>query len=191
MLLSKAGLAVKLGLSKSRISQYIRRGMPVRLDGSIDEGKAVEWIKRTIRPMAGGWGPGLSEQRMTRPAAATHRGEHNQGEFDSDPASDLAMFLCDPTPARAFVGAGLALGCTLRQTYGMLFEYQRAVTAEERRLAGENPADVVNLRMMPVGLELEDEYWQEIAAKAGRDETADIELWWSEEIARRSPMESS
>ncbi len=45
--------------------------------------------------------------------------------------------------------------------------------------------------MMPVGLELEDEYWQEIAAKAGRDETADIELWWSEEIARRSPMESS
>lgn len=41
---SKAALAVELGISKARVSQYVKAGLPVRSDGRLDREAAVKWV---------------------------------------------------------------------------------------------------------------------------------------------------
>lgn len=41
---TKAALAAELGITKARVSQYVKRGMPVRSDGKLDRESAVKWI---------------------------------------------------------------------------------------------------------------------------------------------------
>ncbi|SER58285.1 hypothetical protein SAMN05216548_12710 [Faunimonas pinastri] len=44
--ITKAALAAELRVSKPRISQYCKRGLPVRGDGKIDREAALNWINR-------------------------------------------------------------------------------------------------------------------------------------------------
>lgn len=44
--ITKSQLAVLLGVSKGRISQYITAGLPVRPDGRVDRAAAEEWHRR-------------------------------------------------------------------------------------------------------------------------------------------------
>src|SRR3954470_1044598 len=44
---SKSALANELGISKARVSQYVKRGMPVLLDGKLDREHALRWIARS------------------------------------------------------------------------------------------------------------------------------------------------
>ena len=41
---TKAALAAELGISKARVSQYVKRGLPVRSDGKLDREEAVKWV---------------------------------------------------------------------------------------------------------------------------------------------------
>ncbi len=43
---TKAGLAAELGISKARVSQYVKRGLPVLTSGKLDREQALHWIKR-------------------------------------------------------------------------------------------------------------------------------------------------
>jgi hypothetical protein len=43
-IVSKAGLAAELGITKARVSQYVKRGLPVRSDGKLDREDAVNWV---------------------------------------------------------------------------------------------------------------------------------------------------
>lgn len=43
-IVSKAALAAELGISRARVSQYTKGGMPVRSDGKLDREDAVTWI---------------------------------------------------------------------------------------------------------------------------------------------------
>src|SRR3954470_24669975 len=48
-LTTKAALADELGITRARISQYVKSGMPVRGDGKLDRAVALNWIKQTQR----------------------------------------------------------------------------------------------------------------------------------------------
>ncbi|MFC7332922.1 hypothetical protein [Rhodocista pekingensis] len=50
---TKAGLAAELGISKARVSQYLNRGLPCRPDGKIDREAALNWIGDNIVPTVG------------------------------------------------------------------------------------------------------------------------------------------
>jgi hypothetical protein len=53
--ITKAALARELGLSRARISQLCRTGLPVRPDGKLDRAKAVAWVKANVDSWRGGW----------------------------------------------------------------------------------------------------------------------------------------
>ncbi|MHC2104406.1 hypothetical protein [Methylobacterium sp. CM6246] len=44
---TKAALAAELRISKSRVSQYVKAGLPVRSDGKLNRDDALNWINRT------------------------------------------------------------------------------------------------------------------------------------------------
>jgi len=46
--ITKSELSKKLGVSKPRISQYVKMGLPVRADGKIDLAAAVKWLNATV-----------------------------------------------------------------------------------------------------------------------------------------------
>lgn len=52
-IITKAGLAAELGVSKARVSQYVQRGLPQRADGRLDRDAALRWLKRNERGVAG------------------------------------------------------------------------------------------------------------------------------------------
>lgn len=45
-IITKASLAAELGVTKPRISQYIKAGMPVRPDGRLDREAVLNWLER-------------------------------------------------------------------------------------------------------------------------------------------------
>ena len=51
---SKSALAAELGISKARVSQYVKRGMPVLPDGKLDRERALRWIVKSHYQRHGG-----------------------------------------------------------------------------------------------------------------------------------------
>ncbi|MGD9656907.1 MAG: hypothetical protein AB7U61_04580 [Methylocystis sp.] len=47
-IITKAGLAAELGITRGRVTQYANQGMPIRSDGKLDREKALEWIRRNV-----------------------------------------------------------------------------------------------------------------------------------------------
>lgn len=43
-IVTKAAFAVELGVTKGRVSQYLKGGMPVRDDGKVDRVEALNWL---------------------------------------------------------------------------------------------------------------------------------------------------
>lgn len=43
---TKSALAAELSISKARVSQYVKQGLPVRPDGKLNRDEALNWIKR-------------------------------------------------------------------------------------------------------------------------------------------------
>jgi hypothetical protein len=52
---TKAALARELGAARSRLTQMVRRGMPVRSDGLLDRRIALEWVAHSTSGAGGGW----------------------------------------------------------------------------------------------------------------------------------------
>lgn len=50
IVISKSQLAGELGISRARVSQYVKEGLPIRKDGKIDRESALNWIARNIVP---------------------------------------------------------------------------------------------------------------------------------------------
>jgi phage terminase Nu1 subunit (DNA packaging protein) len=47
-IITKSELAKKLGVSKARVSQYVKMGLPVLADGKIDLSAALNWLNKNI-----------------------------------------------------------------------------------------------------------------------------------------------
>lgn len=48
-IVQKAELAERLGVSRARVSQLVKAGLPVRPDGKVEFAAAVEWINSRVR----------------------------------------------------------------------------------------------------------------------------------------------
>lgn len=48
-IITKAALAAELNVSKSRVSQYLKAGLPERVDGKLDREAALHWVSLNLR----------------------------------------------------------------------------------------------------------------------------------------------
>jgi hypothetical protein len=77
-IITKAELARVLDLSRARISQLCKIGLPVRPDGKVNRVEAVAWVKANVCSWRGGWWGNLRQkhtgrtgrQRVPAPAAS-------------------------------------------------------------------------------------------------------------------------
>jgi hypothetical protein len=63
-IITKAQLAEKLRVSRSRVTQFLDAGMPKRRDGRVDLEQACRWIVRNIGPTDGGVGAVAAAQEI-------------------------------------------------------------------------------------------------------------------------------
>jgi hypothetical protein len=63
-IVTKAGLAEKLRISRSRVTKFLGFGMPKRLDGRVDLEKACQWIIANIGPNDDGVGAVAAAQQI-------------------------------------------------------------------------------------------------------------------------------
>ena len=59
---TKAALAAELGITKGRVSQYVKRGLPVLPSGKLDREQALYWIKSHIYFQLGSHGSTRARQ---------------------------------------------------------------------------------------------------------------------------------
>jgi hypothetical protein len=50
LVITKSKLAKELKISRARVSQYVRLGLPVRRDGRLDRQHVLHWIRQNISP---------------------------------------------------------------------------------------------------------------------------------------------
>src|ERR1044071_4050915 len=72
-LITKAELARELDLSRARISQLCKIGLPVRPDGKVNRVEAVAWVKANICSWRGGWWGNLRQNHTGGPERDGHR----------------------------------------------------------------------------------------------------------------------
>ncbi len=86
--MQKAEFARALGVGRSTISNYVARGMPCRLDGTVDRDKALAWIKENVHPQAGRRGTGVrgAVALADKPVAAEQRGKKRGNGHGQDSA---------------------------------------------------------------------------------------------------------
>lgn len=82
-IITKAALAAELSISKARVSQYLKRGMPERSDGKLDREAALSWISESM-PGKIGSQKGASrarsitnQRRYLKPSRMVHEPEAN------------------------------------------------------------------------------------------------------------------
>ena len=59
---TKSALAAELGITKGRVSQYVKMGLPVRSDSKLDREVALHWIERNIYFQIGSHGSTRARQ---------------------------------------------------------------------------------------------------------------------------------
>lgn len=99
MNIRKSELARELGISKARVSQLLRLGMPALSNGRLDRASALEWIARTQSP-AGRNGANITavaERLLNHPAGGNPR---SQGYPDDLLMGALAEAVLPPTFVR-------------------------------------------------------------------------------------------
>jgi len=73
---SKSGFAVRIGVTKARVSQLIAKGLPVRPDGKIDPAEAEAWFAENVDPRRRRSAPADQvDERPARGRAASVRGD--------------------------------------------------------------------------------------------------------------------
>jgi hypothetical protein len=138
--ISKAELARELELSRSRISQFCKAGLPVRPDGSLNRAEAVEWVEANIDPARGGWWGSLRDQRTSasrRPAQTRNtstpvavsadvrelpisRTIDGESEIREQAVIDFVNDLRQTKHTESFARMALRFGCSLQQAFALV-----------------------------------------------------------------------
>ncbi len=113
-IITKSRLAQLIGVSKARISQYVREGMPVRPDGKLNQREVLNWIDDWIAPPD------------KPPASKRAEVRQLEKEFDTVVAAaqlegmqDAVNALRRPGNIEAVCLIARALGCSPMQIYGL------------------------------------------------------------------------
>lgn len=70
-IITKTQLAGELKISRARVSQLVKKGMPCRSDGKVDRTRALAWVAHNLSSLGGGWlvrGKGVSIAEAARQA---------------------------------------------------------------------------------------------------------------------------
>jgi hypothetical protein len=180
--ITKAELARELNLSRARISQLCKIGLPVRPDGKLNRAEAVAWVKGNVCSWLGGWWGNLRQKtgRAPMPAASITGGMDlaelpELGELPDlpDPIAEIGEaavidFMNEVRRTEnieSFARVALRFGCTMQQAFAVarwfdLFMAFYCVPKDPER-------DYIRVHAEPD--------WNRMAAEAGT--TADVEAW--------------
>jgi hypothetical protein len=172
--ITKAELARELNLSRARISQLCKAGLPVRPDGKLNHEEAVAWVKGNVFSWLGGW-----ELRKARggamPAAVAVLPEFGElpdleipdweGEIREAAVIDFMNEVRRTGNIENFARVALRFGCTVQQAFAVarFFDIFMAFY-----FIPKDP-DRAYIRVH------EEPDWNRMAAEAGT--TADPEAW--------------
>ena len=98
--ISKAGLARRTGRTPAAVTKWVRRGLPVRADGTISWAVARVWIKENVNAARSGSYGFRQRQReqapapaqTPAPAPAPANGRNNHADADADATSDIPAY---------------------------------------------------------------------------------------------------
>lgn len=174
--ISKTELAALLGFTKPRITQLIRKGLPVLADGQIDRKAALDWHRKYCSGHRGGWGPHGRQTRAMREQAEAKQAQPADDYSDLSDygrgAVDMANYLRLPAHIAAFAEVMAAHGCTAAQSAGAAQAIGMFVgiwTADiAAKILGKPDASVVRIYD-------EQPNWQSVAEITG--ERIDVDAW--------------
>src|SRR4051794_28611343 len=96
---TKSALAAELGISRGRVSQYMRRGMPELPDGKLDRERCLRWIVRSHYQRYGG---DHGARRARDLIADGYAGEREPGDrlrYALKPDGSTELYRLDRGPA--------------------------------------------------------------------------------------------
>ncbi|WP_375408948.1 hypothetical protein [uncultured Methylobacterium sp.] len=180
---TKAALADELGVTRPRVSQYVKAGMPVRADGKLNRDEALNWLNRNTVGLTGEDKGSTRAQRLVkdrRPAKRAAAPQIDPAEMAVDLLSAVLRQL-----APYVAGAAIDAGCPMQAAYHVDMATSVAVsTIGERFLAerGVEPfasggGDILE----SLGLTAAEPDWQKLAVRAGEPHDEDA---WSKFSAR-------
>jgi hypothetical protein len=97
---TKSALAAELGITKARVSQYVRRGLPVRSDGRLDRTSALNWLAQHQIGVAG-------EDKGANRAHEIVRRERQAKSAKPSP-TPLPQAAAEPTPFEVGLHVGVS-----------------------------------------------------------------------------------
>ncbi|MCJ2011541.1 hypothetical protein [Methylobacterium sp. J-076] len=106
---TKAALAAELKISKARVSQYVKAGLPVRSDGKLNREQALNWINRTQASQTFEDKGALRARRLTsgqpslRPAPTRHHPEEQGFDPRWPDAYEINAGKCQDFPSGCVV----------------------------------------------------------------------------------------
>lgn len=154
--ISKAALAAELRVSKSRVSQYVTTGLPVRSDGKIDREVALDWIGQNLRS-GSDHRKGPSRARDISPprpvlhsAASTEQARRVRTAMAKDVVWGVMSIACD-------------LELPMRAVYALAMNMQHYCS------------DIVGGEGLPLDAEAVCPDWESVAS--GQEEPFDMAAW--------------
>jgi len=172
--ITKAELARELNLSRARISQLCKSGLPIRPDGKLNRAEAVAWVEGNVCSWLGGWEL-RKKSRGGMSAAVAELPELSEsadlelpdweGELREAGAVDFMNEVRRTGNIENFARVALRFGCTMQQAFAVarFFDIFMAFY-----FVPQNPERAY----IPVH---EEPDWNRMAAEAGT--AADVEAW--------------
>ena len=163
-IISKAVLAAELKVSKSRVSQYLRAGLPERSDGKIDRESALNWIALNLRS-------GVNHDKG--PARARELEPPPAGVIGDAAAARRALSGFAGQVLFYVAGTAVDLGLPMRTVYALVTELAAGLddaAGDQMLRFGGSCRDrmVSSAKAMSVN-------WVDLAGRA--DEPADLAAW--------------
>ena len=167
---TKSALAAELSITKARVSQYVKAGLPVRSDGKLDREEALNWIALNQRhALTGNKGARraatiVKEQTPKRPAPVRRPGDQYEPEVEG---AKVALIKVGEHIARETLKAGgsVELAYTLHSTVVIALDDDLAKLLGQRGFRGfANGYSVLDL----VTNTDDDLDWAALAAEVGK-----------------------
>ena len=193
--ITKANFAREIGVSKARVSQLLKLGLPVLANGRLDREQALDWYRANITPpmiKLGRQNPTLAQMQASDPAPTEEEARLiTKAQFREcwreaglEGAAWIANELRHPKRVQVIAEMAARLGCTAAQAYGIADIYERLVTGWVFPLASEDAEEIVLYDREPD--------WPKVAELAG--EPVDVRAWarhMAETLGAREPSTSS
>jgi hypothetical protein len=184
----KAELARELDLSRARISQMCKIGLPVRTDGKLNRAETVAWVTANVCSLRGGWWGELRKkarggrQPAPMPEAAIVSGAElsrmvdelpnfnilDDAELEQAQEQAVLKFMNEVRKTgniESFARVALRFGCTMQQAYAVARWFE---TFMAFYFTPKDPErDYIRVHEEPD--------WNRMATEAGT--TADPEAW--------------